>query len=74
MPFFSKEEPEQPEPVEILDRPLRCAICGHHRFWRREAQLHTALGTVLNLDWAAPSATCYVCDDCGYIHWFLPKQ
>lgn len=69
MPLFSKEEP-----VEILERPLRCAICGHDRFWHRKAQLHTAMGAILNFGWAQRSATCYVCGNCGYIHWFLPKQ
>jgi hypothetical protein len=24
-----------------------------------------------DLDWLNKSATCYICDDCGYIHWFL---
>lgn len=52
---------------------LRCEICGHQRFWTREAQLNTAVASFFSFDWANPSATCYVCESCGYIHWFLPR-
>lgn len=67
MSLFRKEEPE---PVEILERPLRCTICGHDRFWRRTARLRTGAGYFFN--WGKPSAICFVCVECGYIHWFLP--
>lgn len=65
-----------PEPVaiEVLDKPLRCEICKHDRFWRREAQLNTAVASFFNFDWANATAVCLVCDACGYIHWFLPKR
>ena len=39
-----------------------------------EAQLNTAVATFFNFDWANKTAQCYVCDGCGYIHWFLPKK
>ena len=71
MSLFSKKEPES---VEILGRHLTCRICDHDRFWRREAQLNTAVATFFSLDWANPQATCMVCDQCGYVHWFLPKK
>lgn len=29
---------------------------------------------LFNFDWANATATCYVCDGCGYIHWFLPRR
>ena len=58
---------------EIHGKELRCLICGHDEFWRREGQLNTAAASLFQLDWANKSAVCIVCDRCGYIHWFLPK-
>jgi predicted nucleic-acid-binding Zn-ribbon protein len=51
---------------------LKCQICGHDEFEKREAQLNTAAASFMNLDWLNKSAVCFVCDRCGYIHWFLP--
>jgi len=70
MALFGKREPEQ---VQILGKDLACHICGYDRFWRRQAQLNTAVATFFDLDWTNPSATCYICARCGYIHWFLPE-
>jgi hypothetical protein len=71
MGLFGKKKPE---PVEIEGRPLLCEICGHDHFWRRKAQLNTSVATFFDLDWANSSAVCFVCDGCGYIHWFLPQR
>ncbi|MGB9887202.1 MAG: hypothetical protein ACPLPT_07580 [Moorellales bacterium] len=70
MALFGKKEPET---VQILGKNLSCHVCGHDKFWRRRAQLNTAVATFFDLDWANPSATCLVCARCGYIHWFLPE-
>jgi predicted nucleic-acid-binding Zn-ribbon protein len=59
--------------VEIQGQVLQCRVCDHDEFHRQEAQLNTAVATFFNLDWSNRSAVCYVCDRCGYIHWFLPK-
>lgn len=64
----------QPQQVNVAGHTLNCEICKHDRFWKREAQLNTAVATFFNFDWANASAVCYVCDGCGYIHWFLPKR
>jgi predicted nucleic-acid-binding Zn-ribbon protein len=71
MSLFQKKEPE---PAYVLGKPLTCGICGHARFWQREAQLHTGIATFFNLEWAEKSATCVVCENCGYIYWFLPPE
>ena len=71
MGIFGKKEPEG---VEIAGRPLKCEMCGGTQFWRREAQLNTSVATFFNFDWANASALCLVCDECGYIYWFLPKR
>jgi len=65
---------KKPVKVQIQGKPLRCQICGRDAFWHREAQLNTAVATFFNFDWANASANCYVCDGCGYIHWFLPRR
>lgn len=63
-----------PDCVTIGDKQLLCQICGNDEFWIRKAQLNTAVATFLNFDWANADANCFVCDGCGYIHWFLPKR
>lgn len=69
MGLFSKVEAEE---VQIAGRPLRCEICHHTRFYSREGKIQTTGMTFFDLDWANASATCLVCEQCGYVHWFLP--
>ncbi len=71
MGLFGKSEPEQ---VEVVGLALRCEICKHDRFWQREAQLNTAVATFFDFDRANAKASCHVCANCGYIHWFLPTS
>ena len=71
MALFGKKEAE---PVQVGTLALHCEICKHDRFWTREAQLNTSVATFFNFDWANATAVCYVCDGCGYVHWFLPKR
>jgi hypothetical protein len=71
MSLLQKEEPET---IEINGTRLACQVCSHDKFWRTEGQLNTSVATFFNLDWVNPSAVCYVCDRCGYIHWFLPRE
>ena len=72
MELFGKKEPER---IALAGgTQLRCEICKHDHFWQREAQLNTAVATFFDFDWANATAVCYVCDGCGYIHWFLPKR
>jgi predicted nucleic-acid-binding Zn-ribbon protein len=59
--------------VTIQGRELKCLVCGHDEFHKREAQLNTAAASFFGFDWANQSGTCYVCAQCAYIHWFLPK-
>ena len=71
MGLFGKS---QPEPVRVEGIDLHCEICKHSRFFEREAQLNTAVASFFDFDWANPSARCLVCENCGYIHWFLPQK
>ena len=70
MGLFGKDEPE---PANVLDKPLKCQVCTNGLFWSREAQLHTGVASFFNLEWASPTCTCLVCSACGYVHWFLPQ-
>ncbi len=74
MSLFDKTEEKVPEPAYILEKPLTCGFCGHTRFWRREAQLHTKLLSFFDLEWMNKTAACYVCERCGHIHWFLRQN
>lgn len=57
--------------IEIAGHELHCQICRHDRFLEQRVQMNTTGFTFFDLDWLNKSATCYICDDCGYIHWFL---
>jgi hypothetical protein len=72
-PIFGRRGSQAAEEVHIGTVKLRCNVCGHDLFWQRRAQLNTAVATFLNFDWANRSATCFVCDRCGYVHWFLEQ-
>ena len=61
-------------PVLVLDKPLHCVVCENTSFEERKAQLNTKVASFFDFDWANPEATCYVCDRCGYIHWFMPTS
>lgn len=69
------ESPPDAEPTTITstarERDLTCVVCGHRHFTHRKAQLHTALASFFDVEWLGSTADCYVCDECGYIHWFL---
>ncbi|MDQ4025793.1 MAG: DNA-binding protein [Actinomycetota bacterium] len=69
MGLFGRHEAEE---VTILGQQMRCEICHHMRFFQREGKIQTTAMTFFELDWANASATCLVCEQCGYVHWFLP--
>jgi hypothetical protein len=50
---------------------LKCQHCGGDVFAHRTAQLNTPALTFLNLDWLNRSSDVYVCERCGFLHWFL---
>lgn len=56
--------------IEIAGRPLTCPVCSGQQFWKKQAQLNTAVASFFNLDWANHSATCMVCNNCSHIIWF----
>jgi pyruvate-formate lyase-activating enzyme len=65
---------EATEPVMVRGKPLRCQVCQNDRFWQRNAQLHSAFATFLEVEWTSPTCTCVICSSGGYVHWFLPTE
>ena len=52
---------------------LECVICKGKLFWERTTLMNTPGMTIMGIEWANKKATNYVCDKCGYVHWFLEK-
>lgn len=61
--------------VVIQDKELHCQHCGHHKFNKREGMLTTTWVTFFRFAFWNQSAPCYVCKNCGFVHWFVqPKE
>jgi predicted nucleic-acid-binding Zn-ribbon protein len=56
--------------VRIAGKHLRCQVCDYTRFFRREASLSTGASTTFGQDWANSKANCFICEQCGFVHWF----
>lgn len=54
----------------VAGQRLRCQVCDFTRFHRREAQLTTG-ASAFGQDWTSPKAECLVCEQCGFVHWFV---
>jgi hypothetical protein len=68
-------DPKQAEEVRILDgEPLKCCVCQHARFRSRDAMLNTKGATFFQVEWLNRTANCYVCERCGFVHWFLRDE
>lgn len=59
--------------VNIAGHQLRCQVCDYTRFFRREAGLSTGAST-FGQDWATSKANCFICEQCGYVHWFVRSR
>jgi len=59
------------EQVVIDGHSLLCPVCGQDKFWQRKTALLTPAAAFLNFNWGSKVATNYICDQCGYIYWFL---
>lgn len=60
-------------PVQVAGSNMACHHCQHTGFESKNVQLNTAGMTLLGLDWANRQATCLICTNCGFIHWFHPQ-
>ena len=60
-------------PMQVAGQTMRCHHCEHTGFEQKNVQLNTAGMTLLGLDWANRQASCLICTNCGFIHWFQPQ-
>jgi DNA-directed RNA polymerase subunit RPC12/RpoP len=60
--------------VTIAERALSCQHCGGKHFFERTIAMNDAGASFFGLEWfTARGAFCYICTECGHVHWFLPK-
>ncbi len=58
--------------IKVQGKELSCHHCGEKSFVTHNAvQLNTPGMTLFGLDWLNETATVFVCESCGYVHWFL---
>jgi len=64
---------KKPEAKQYLIKghKLDCPVCKNDTFWTRKTLMNTTGMTFLKLDWANKTAQNLICDNCGYVHWFL---
>jgi len=61
--------------VSINSHPLSCQICKCNYFYKREALIPTTFVSLFRLHFFNQSGSAYVCQSCGFIHWFSrPKE
>lgn len=71
MGLFSKEASDDAQRYELNNKVLKCHHCENDTFFTRTEQLHTPRSTLFNMEWMDKTASCFICSECGYIHWFL---
>jgi len=64
---------QQASQKTIKGKKLECHHCNHDTFWERETLMNTPGMTFFKLDWANKRAQNYICNNCGYVHWFMNK-
>ena len=62
-----------PAQYSLMAKPIVCPHCNAAEFTAGEAQLNTAVATLLNLDRTNRSATILTCASCGQIQWFAQE-
>ncbi len=65
-------QPESKQRI-IKGNQLECNVCKNDTFWERQTLMNTPGLTFLGLEWANKKAQNYICDNCGFVHWFLHK-
>jgi predicted RNA-binding Zn-ribbon protein involved in translation (DUF1610 family) len=62
---------KEPNSYKVNGINLVCPICGHNQFLARETLMNTPGMTIMGIEWANKAAQNYICDDCGYVLWFM---
>ena len=63
----------EPESVVINNKALTCGHCSARTFYRRVVVMAGPTATSLGFAAAAPRATCYICSECTFVHWFADE-
>jgi predicted nucleic-acid-binding Zn-ribbon protein len=59
-----------PGKFSLAGRAVQCPHCQGGEFISGEAQLNTAMATLIELDWLNRTASILTCTACGQIQWF----
>ena len=65
-----KSRKPDPGRYSLEGKQIGCPHCSGVEFIAGEAQLNTALMTLIELDWINKTATILTCTSCGQIQWF----
>ena len=68
--MFRRSSVPEPGRYSLGSKTVNCPHCGGDQFNPGEAQLNTALATLIELDWTNKSAAILTCTSCGQIQWF----
>ena len=68
--MFRKSKEAIPGEYSLAGKPVNCPHCQGTQFNAGEAQLNTAIATLIELDWLNKTATILSCTACGQIQWF----
>jgi predicted nucleic-acid-binding Zn-ribbon protein len=72
--LFSNNSDKTIREVTVAGHQLSCPICGGRQFWTRNTLMNTQGMALLDIDWANKQAQNFICDECGYIFWFMPRE
>lgn len=68
--MICKTRKPDPGRYSLEGKPVGCPHCDGSEFNAGEAQLNTALMTLIELDWINKTATILTCTSCGQIQLF----
>lgn len=71
--FWKRFKESEPQELTVKGNVVNCPICGFHKFTYRETLMNTPGFAFLGWDWANKTANCYICYDCRYVLWFMPR-
>jgi len=64
------QQDQTPSGFSLAGKAVHCPHCDGAQFIVGQAQLNTALATLIELDWLNKTASILRCTDCGQIQWF----
>ena len=68
-----REKNQVPGSFSAAGKKISCPHCGGTVFTAGEAQLNTAIMTLIELDWLNKTAVVLSCTACGRIQWFAAE-